>query len=102
MTRDSRQRFAAAARAAFIAACVLVACAWASIVVAVLPSAWVGTPYMSLTYWLNPGIDAPDNWAVAFTYVYRIATGLGLAALGMALLAYGCRRIGRTTAPSEL
>lgn len=43
-----------------------------SVLLAVLPSAWVGHPFMRLTEALHPGIDAPDNWAVAFGYAIRI------------------------------
>lgn len=33
-------------------------------------------PLLSVVYYFNPGIDAPDNWAVGLTYVITLATGL--------------------------
>jgi hypothetical protein len=46
--------------------------AGAAVLLAVLPSAWVGHPYLHLAERLNPGIDAPDNWAVACVYFFRV------------------------------
>jgi hypothetical protein len=63
-----------------------------SILLTVLPSGWVGTPYLSLANTLNPGIDAPDNWAIAFTYFIRIVVGLTVAATAAAIVAICCSK----------
>jgi hypothetical protein len=35
-----------------------------------------------LAEWLNPSMDAPDNWAMALTYYFRVLILLGAAASG--------------------
>ncbi len=72
-------------RAATAAACLQGVLVLACFAISVLPSTWVGRPYTWLAEKLNPGIDAPDNWAMAFTYFLRITTvlaiGISIAAL---------------------
>jgi hypothetical protein len=63
-----------------------------SVLLAVLPSRWVGTPYLSLAERLNPGIDAPDNWGMAFTYFARIVSGLAIGVIAAAVVAVRCGR----------
>src|SRR4051812_3228420 len=48
----------------------------ASVALAVLPDSWVGQPYQWLVVYLNGPVDAPDNWALAFSYFRRIASVL--------------------------
>jgi hypothetical protein len=70
-----------------------------SVFLAVLPSAWVGHPFMRLAEALHPGIDAPDNWAVASGYAIRVPLALlviGLVAMAPAILRV--RRQNRTSA----
>jgi hypothetical protein len=56
------------------AAAACVAAAAAAVALAVLPSAWVGHPFLRLVAMLHPGTDAPDNWAFAAEYVIAAAT----------------------------
>jgi hypothetical protein len=47
-----------------------------AVTAAVLPVRWVGHPFVEFVEWLHPGTDAPDNWALAFTYFARLVSGL--------------------------
>jgi hypothetical protein len=51
------------------------------------PGGWVLVPLTRLAEWLNPGIDAPDNWAVGLTYAFRIVVALGAVAAGCLAMA---------------
>lgn len=55
-----------------IAGCGCFLVAGFAVLLAILPESSVGHPYLQLAECLNPGIDAPDNWAMAFTYFHRI------------------------------
>lgn len=75
-------------RAALLMAGASYALLFVGILLAILPSRWVGTPYMTFAQWMNPGIDAPDNWAVAFGYFFTIAVCLLMAGSAASLIAY--------------
>ncbi len=45
------------------------------------------SPFVTLAEWLNPGIDAPDNWAVGLVYAFRLVVILGAAAAGCLAMA---------------
>lgn len=74
-----------------IAGCGCFLVAGFAVLLAILPESSVGHPYLPLAECLNPGIDAPDNWAMAATYVGRIFVctarpGVLLLALRLALI----------------
>ena len=52
-----------------------------AVIIAILPAGWVGHPFLDAVEWIHPGIDAPDNWALAFTYLARLVCGLAGAAV---------------------
>jgi hypothetical protein len=58
-----------------------------AIVLAFLPIAWVGHPYLRLVELFHPGADSPDNWALNATYVIRFE--LVMIASAIALLLVG-------------
>jgi hypothetical protein len=56
----------------------------------------VGLPFVSSTVFdgwvalaerLNPGVDAPDNWALGLTYCWRTAMGVAFLAVACGLVA---------------
>lgn len=77
---------------------------WCAAVVAgllaVLPEDWVGYPYMQLAEAMNPGIDAPDTWAMGFTYFQRIV--IGTASLGVVFTGLGWLLLRRAKRHQEL
>ena len=68
------------------AACLVLAGVGA--MVAILPVRWVGHPWIDLTRALNPGIDAPGNLFVTFTYFVRTTSTLG--SVGCVALTVAC------------
>ena len=61
-----------------LAACMGVAFC-ASVALALLPAPWVGSPYIELIRWMNPRMDSPDLWALAFISMITIAGVLCLS-----------------------
>ena len=77
---------------ATLAVYLMVALIMASGLLAGLPSKWIGHPYLRLVEWLNPGIDAPDNWAMAFIYFVRTIAALAIGAAISAIVIVWCKR----------